>query len=198
METAANVLSFWYGESEVTALGFENRPLWFQKNAEFDSMIRTRFGDMVTRGGNGEMDGWIEESPASALALVLLLDQFPRNIYRGSGQSFAYDSKALHIAETMISKGWDRVVTMAGRFFIYLCYVHSEDLSIQRKALELADVMIELAPADLLDRALSYQESVKKHYVIIEQFGRYPHRNALLGRSSTPEELVFLETNPGF
>ena len=87
---------------------------------------------------------------------------------------------------------------MAGRFFVYLCYVHSEDMSVQRQALELAEVMIELAPVDLQDRALSYKDSVKKHYVIIEQFGRYPHRNALLGRSSTPEETAFLATNPGF
>lgn len=198
METAASILAFWYGASEVTELSFENRPLWFQKNTEFDDIIRARFEATVSRAGRGELDDWIEESPASALALVLLLDQFPRNMYRGSGQSFAYDSKALQVAQTMISKGWDRTVAMAGRFFVYLCYVHSEDMNVQRQALELAEVMIELAPVDLKDRALSFKDSVKKHYVIIEQFGRYPHRNALLGRFSTSEESAFLATNPGF
>lgn len=197
MATAQSILEFWYGETEVTALSFNNRPLWFQKDAEFDQLVKTRFEETVIRAGSGELQDWLE-APASALALVLLLDQFPRNIYRGSGQSFAYDSQALQVAETMVSKGWDRTVAMAGRFFIYLCYVHSEDRNVQGKALELAEKMIELAPADQQDRALSFKESVKKHYVIIEQFGRYPHRNALLGRLSTAEEQAFLATNPGF
>lgn len=198
METAETILEFWYGETNVEVLNFDKRPLWFQKDTEFDKVVKTRFEDIVIRAGNGELHGWSEEAPASALALVLLLDQFPRNIYRGSGQSFAFDSQALQVAATMIEKGWDRTVAMAGRFFIYLCYVHSEDRNIQEKALELAEKMIELAPADQQDRALSYRESVKKHYVVIERFGRYPHRNALLGRLSSPEELAFLATNPGF
>jgi len=198
METAETILEFWYGETNVEVLNLDKRPLWFQKDTEFDKVVKTRFEDIVIRAGNGELHGWSEEAPASALALVLLLDQFPRNIYRGSGQSFAFDSRALQVATTMIEKGWDRTVAMAGRFFIYLCYVHSEDRNIQEKALELAEKMIELAPADQQDRALSYRESVKKHYVVIERFGRYPHRNALLGRLSSPEELAFLATNPGF
>ena len=198
METPISILSFWFGETDASALTFTNRPLWFKKDPEFDDLIRSRFETMLNRANSGELDGWAEESPASALALVILLDQFSRNMYRNSGQSFAYDSKALQVADNTISKGWDLHLSTAGRFFLYLPYVHSEDQSVQNRALELANKLIELAPEDMKERSVAFKSSVEKHYVIIERFGRYPHRNALVGRESTPEEVEFLATNPGF
>lgn len=171
------VLSFWFSRRV--------EPLWFRSDPALDAEIRGRFGGLVAAAGAGERDGWLA-TPTGALALVILLDQFPRNIYRGTPAAFAADAKARVVADRALALGHDRQVEPARRMFFYLPFEHSEQLADQERSLALFTA---LGDAELLDYAV-------RHHDIIARFGRFPHRNAVLGRPSTAEERAFL-TQPG-
>ncbi|HWL86927.1 MAG TPA: DUF924 family protein [Polyangiaceae bacterium] len=184
-----DVLTFWFGTSDLSK---QLAPLrtWFAKDADFDRTIAERFGGTMDEASAGTLDAW-RKSPASCLALILLLDQFPRNIYRGSARAFATDPAALHHGLYALDHGYDREVAPVARWFFYLPLEHCESLERQRDA---------LARFKMLQGTPGWAAGVgsaEKHLAIIERFGRFPHRNAILGRESTPEELEFLKTEGG-
>jgi len=155
---------------------------WFKKAVAFDEAIRLKFEPTHHRAARGEYDAWAE-TPEGALALLILLDQFPRNLYRNSAHAFATDPKARSIALAAIEKGFDRQVESLMRNFFYLPFEHSEDLADQDYGVVLCAETGE--PDDL--------KWARLHRDIIARFGRFPHRNAALGRTTTPEEQEFLD-----
>ena len=199
MATPEDILHFWFGEFEsLSSISTANQALWFKKDPEFDHQIQTRFSDALNQANSGAFDHWVEESPAKALALLILFDQFPRNMYRSSGQAFAYDGKARFVAEEMVKKAWEKQLSAPARMFICVAMEHQEDIAVQRKGMELADALVADATEEYRQFAAFFHPFPQKHAEIIERFGRFPHRNALLGRESTPEELEFLVNFPGF
>ncbi|WP_309643701.1 DUF924 family protein [Phenylobacterium sp.] len=159
---------------------------WYAKNAKFDDAIALKFEPVHHAAARGEYDGWAA-SAEGALALLILLDQFPRNLFRGSPHAFATDGKARQVARTAVNAGFDRVVEPELRQFFYMPLEHSEDLADQDEAVRLFTlVKDETGDAESLKWA-------NLHRDIIVRFGRFPHRNASLGRVSTPAELAFLE-----
>lgn len=175
---ASEVLRFW----REAGMG-----KWFGGGADFDAECRARCGEAHHAAARRELDDWLA-SADGALALVLLLDQIPRNLYRGSGHAFATDPLALAFARRALDAGFDAQVEPALRFFFYLPLEHSEALADQDRAV---DLFTALGDADLLGYAQAHRE-------VIARFGRFPHRNAALGRLSTPDEQAWLEAGGGF
>ncbi len=179
------VLAFWFGTPDSPELG-RPRKCWFEKSALFDAEIRSRFLGLYERAAAGELEAW-RRSPLSALALAIVLDQFPRNMFRGEARAFASDALASRVARGIVGSGFDAVLRPVERWFAYLPFEHAEDLAAQRRSLALFDGLAQDGDsAGTLDYAL-------RHYEIIARFGRFPHRNAILGRESTPEEIEFLK-----
>jgi uncharacterized protein (DUF924 family) len=176
----SDVLDFWFGI---------DRKAWFEKNPAFDAQIRARFVGLYERAMQHELESW-RELPASCLALVILLDQFPRNMFRGSAQAFTADPRARDAARVILENGWDKAMTPDERMFAYLPFEHSESLADQERCLAL---MKEIA---VFPQTADLPKWAEAHLVIIRRFGRFPHRNAALGRASTPEEAEFLK-QPG-
>ena len=185
---AERVLDFWFGAAGSPQAG-ARRAEWFRKSDDFDAAIRAKFLGTWEQAAAGALARW-EAAGRSLLALILVLDQFPRNMFRGSPRAFATDARALAAAERMVNLGWDRGLAPLERQFAYLPFEHAEDLAAQQRSMQLFGALAqEPDHADLLEWA-------RKHYVIVERFGRFPHRNAALGRVSTPAELAFL-AEPG-
>lgn len=179
IKTTQDVLDFWF--SDATG------PNWFAKSDEFDQRVTRDFGDTYEAAHRRELDGWMD-TPEGALALVIVLDQFPRNMFRGSGRSFESNDLALEHARAALDAGYDRQVDATRRQFFYLPFMHSEDLPDQTRSVELYEA---LGDAGSLKFAIA-------HHDIVERFGRFPHRNAALDRPSTPDEVEFLKTHGGF
>jgi len=181
------ILDFWFGPPSSPGYG-ASRPEWFRKNPSFDAEIRERFGAAIETALAGGFADWT--APRAALARVLLLDQFTRNSFRDSARAFAGDPLALATAEASIARGDDRALIPVERWFMYLPFEHSEDLAKQERGIALCTrLRDETGLADPL-------VWVEKHAAVIRRFGRFPHRNAVLGRESTPEEIDFL-ARPG-
>ncbi|WP_199886147.1 DUF924 family protein [Pseudoalteromonas sp. T1lg23B] len=172
-----DVLAFWFEEIEPK--------MWWQKSAEFDLLITHRFSALHTQASRSELFSW-RTTPQGSLAEIIVLDQFSRNIYRNTPLAFASDPLALALAQTTIDKGFDQQLPSQQRSFIYLPFMHSESPLIHTEAVKLYE-------------ALGNKQNLNfelKHQAIINRFGRYPHRNSVLGRQSTKEEIDFL-TQPG-
>lgn len=189
---AQEVLDFWFGLP--TDPGYRQpRAPWFRKDAAFDEQITTRFGALIEQALAGGVDHWVAVplDPPAALARVIVLDQFTRNAFRGSARAFAGDAMALQTARALVAAGLDRSLTGVQRQFVYLPFEHAEDLAHQRTSLQLFEQLgrDEPALAGLLEWA-------QRHHDVVARFGRFPHRNAALGRASTDEEAAFLAT-PG-
>lgn len=187
-DAATEVLEFWFGASTDANYGQE-RLEWFRKDPAFDAQLRDRFLPLYEQVVQGQFMAWQAE-PLSCLALVIILDQFSRNLFRDNPQAFAADAQALAIAQSAIDQGFDQDLLPVQRWFYYLPFEHSEDLAQQTRSLQLHE-QLRHDPA-----SASTIEYAYKHYEIIERFGRFPHRNAILGRPSTPAELEFLK-QPG-
>ena len=181
---AGEVLDFWFGPAPHVV-----RDEWFRKDTAFDERIRHRFGANVAAAVAGAFGDWCA-TPHGALARVLLLDQFTRNLYRDTPRAFAGDVGALATADEAVSKGFDRALDGFERRFLYMPFEHSVDLPTQERSLTLFAALTE----ETGDR--SPLDWAEKHAAVIRRFGRYPHRNAILGRESTQEELAFL-AEPG-
>ena len=181
------ILDFWFGREDEPGYG-EFRDEWFKKDKEFDRQVRERFLEDYERASRGEYDGW-REKPESCLALVILLDQFPRNLFRGNARTHATDEKALDISREAIQKGFDRKLAPFQRHFLYMPFMHSERVEDQQRSMALFQELAEEGGPDVREYAEGHRE-------IIERFGRFPHRNEILGRETTPEEAEFLE-KPG-
>ena len=186
--TARDVLDFWF-QGDPTA--WRTDP-WFKKNDEFDAAIRSRFTLALQAAQDGVLDRWTD-THEGMLALILVLDQFARNIHRGSYLAFAGDAHARRIARAALEAGADKTLTPVQRVFVYLPFEHSEAIADQRLSVRLfAGLAGPPWAASVLDYA-------KRHRDVIRRFGRFPHRNAALGRISTPEEEAYLaEPGSGF
>jgi len=188
--TPQEILEFWFaGDRE----SFQQR--WFTRDNAFDDAIRQRFGAWLPAAREGACDGWAAR-PEGALALCILLDQFPRNLHRGSAEAFACDPKALAIARAAVLRDrHDLALTATERSFLYLPFEHSEAMADQDLSVTLfeglRDHPLHRGPGGTIDYAW-------RHRAVIVRFGRYPHRNAALGRESTPAETAWLEAGGGF
>ena len=183
----AEVTDYWFGPSTERERAAP-RSFWFAASEATDGEIRHRFGPTVEAALGGELDAWAE-SDDGALAMILLLDQFTRNIHRGTAGAFAGDSAALRLASGLVNSVADRRYSRLERWFIYMPFEHSEALRDQQQSLRLFGELAAEGEAAPLAWA-------QRHFDVIQRFGRFPHRNAILGRSSTPAELDFLR-EPG-
>ena len=183
-----DVLDFWFSPPESR---FRGRPRaeWFRKDPAFDEQIRARFLDCHRAAAEGRLDAWAA-TPYGGLALVIVLDQFPRNLFRNGARAFASDARALSVARNLLERRFDRTLRPLERVFAYLPFEHGEDLAVQRRSLALFESLrLHADCAGAIDYAW-------RHYAVIARFGRFPHRNAALGRASTVEEIEFLR-QPG-
>lgn len=171
--------------------------MWWAKDRKTDEYIRRNFESDLTDAGEGRLREW-EETPRGTLALIILLDQFSRNIYRDTPRAFSQDTQALEAAVNGVEKGFDMGLHPVMRVFFYMPFMHSEDLEMQKRSTALfGSLEREFTSPPELARVLSTnRDYAERHYAIIKRFGRYPHRNKILGRESTPEEIEFLK-EPG-
>ena len=182
------VLEFWFGATDSAERGRPRKP-WFVKSPELDAAVKQRFHATHAAAVAGQLDAW-ERTPLAALALVVTLDQFPRNMFRGQARAFAADAKALEVARRLVERGFDAALVPVERWFAYLPFEHAEEIEAQRQALALFE-RLGFDPA-----SAGAFEYARRHHDVVARFGRFPHRNAILGRASTAEELEFLQ-QPG-
>jgi len=173
------ILDLWFSD--------EVRKLWFNSTPEFDALLRERFEGLWTRAIHGELDGWLQ-SAAGCLALVIVLDQFPLNMFRGQAQSFASEAQSREVARVAIDRGFDQELDPGSRAFLYMPFMHSELLADQRLALKLF-----AQPG--LENNLHF---ARHHHDIVEKFGRFPHRNKALDRESSESEIEYLNSKEAF
>ena len=187
MAAPSDVLDFWFGARSAPDFG-QPRELWFRKSAATDGLIRTRFAPDVEAALRGERDTWCT-GPRDKLALILLLDQFTRNIFRDTPRAFAGDAHALALARAMVAANTDLELAPVERWFAYLPFEHSEVLADQRESVRLYQRLAD-------DGLAAPLEWARKHHDVIARFGRFPHRNEILARASTAAEAEFLQ-QPG-
>ena len=188
MSQANQILDFWFGKPDEADYG-KPRKVWFTKNPEFDQEVRSRFLIDYQQAAAGHLDDW-KASPLGCLALIILLDQFPRNMFRGQPQTFATDPQALAYAQHTVAQCFDKELLPIQRCFVYLPFEHSENLAHQHQAIELFSTLKDYP------ECASGVDYAHRHLKVIERFGRFPHRNKILGRETTPEEAEFLK-QPG-
>lgn len=186
---AQAVLDFWFLPPDNPGYG-QSRAEWFRKDEAFDARIAERFGALIDDALAGGLRAW-EATPHGALARLIVLDQLTRNVHRGTPRAFAGDAQALALAQSLTEQGLDQQLPPILRAFAYLPFEHAEDLAMQARAVELFQLLSQAQPGfeSMLDYAQRHQE-------VIARFGRFPHRNAILGRPSTPQEVAFLR-QPG-
>lgn len=193
-ETIQSILGFWFGDAaDDTAAAAGQAGLWWGKSDEVDRQIGERFEAMLQQAAAGELDAW-KQTPQGRLALILLLDQFPRNIYRGTPQAFAYDARARALTLEGLEAGDDQALRPIERVFFYLPLEHAEDLPLQQRCVALFEQLQSALPEAAAKVFGGFTDFAHKHLVIIERFGRFPHRNDILGRKSSEEEIAFLAT----
>ncbi|MBN8894939.1 MAG: DUF924 domain-containing protein [Rhodanobacter sp.] len=182
-----DVLDFWFDPAHAAH--------WFAKDAAFDEQIRRRFAVAADDAAQGRLDAWAS-NPADWLALLILLDQFPRNLHRGDAQAWAADVKAQRIALSGLAGGFDQALPPLQRVFAYLPLEHAEDMGLQQRAVTLFEALHAQAPVAGRARFAEFLDYARRHREVIARFGRFPHRNAVLGRDSTAAEREYL-AQPG-
>ena len=195
-ESPASIHEFWFGlATDDRAIAATQSKLWWSKDTELDQQMRIRFEPLLHSSSRGELAHW-SDTPIGWLATVLLHDQFPRNIYRGRPDSFAFDSKARDIARTGIDKNFDRELRPIERIFCYLPFEHSELLADQDYSVGRIQGLHDELAVPLRIEFDGYLDFALRHREVIARFGRFPHRNLILGRDSSADEQEFL-TQPG-
>jgi uncharacterized protein (DUF924 family) len=191
---AQAVLDAWFGAPDSAEYGHARRA-WFKKNATFDAMLHERFGALLEEALEGQLASW-SATPLGALALIVLLDQFTRNCFRNTPRAFAGDAEALKLARMLVdTRGELTLPTIHHRVFVTMPFEHDETLASQREAVRLHQSLFnETGDKDIAD-GLKY---ALRHAEVIERFGRFPHRNVILGRESTAEERAWLKQKGGF
>lgn len=190
MTTPADILAFWFADGPNAY-----REAWFKRDDAFDATIRTRFGAAVPAARDGSLDDWAGQ-PDTALALLILLDQFPRNLFRGTAEAFASDAHAREVArEVVLRHRFDLGLTPTERPFLYLPFEHSEAMADQDLSVALFEGLRDHPPQARVGGGIDY---AWRHRAVIRRFGRFPHRNAALGRESTGEEQGWLAAGGGF
>jgi uncharacterized protein (DUF924 family) len=186
------ILAFWFKEHALSAPQIDRRmDIWFGEDPTFDHEIQQNFSVDVERASEGRLDHWADE-PRGRLALILLLDQFRRNIYRGSAKAFEKDRAALKLCVEGAMQKKDRGLTPIQRAFFYMPLQHAESGKVQAKSVELYNKLAEAVSPTFQETFLTFAQFAELHRDIIDQYGRFPHRNALLGRRNTPEEDEYL------
>lgn len=191
-QTVENVHSFWFGEIVNGFTKDDRSSLWFRADKHTDALIKMRFERLVNEAADGALDDW-RKAAKGRLVLIILLDQFPRNIYRGTKKAFETDPIALDLCLEGIAANQDRKLAIIERSFLYMPLEHSEDSQHQQLCVQLFTRLVETLPewaARRMQASLAYAVS---HKQIIDRFGRFPHRNKVLGRDSTPKEIEFLQ-----
>ncbi len=191
--TPEDILTFWFADAVGDpAKAVQRRSFWFQASPAVDETIAQRFATSLRCAARDELTAW-EQAPRSCLALVILLDQFPRNLYRGKVEAFQYDSRALDVASRGVAAGYLEQLSLLEQCIFVLPYEHSEDASVQRTGIGLLEQLVDGADPAWKPSARVSLHFARQHLEIVERFGRFPHRNAVLGRPSTPAEPAFLE-----
>jgi uncharacterized protein (DUF924 family) len=198
MDEARQVRDFWFGKLPMTAQALEQRvKFWFPGNEpeelqdKRDQVIRSRFGRLLEQAARGELASWAD-SPRRSLSLILLFDQFPRNIYRRTAKAFAYDDQALAVTLAGMRSAADGALDIVERLFFYMPLQHCEAREVQEESVAAYRRLVGEAPQEFRSVFEASLESALEHRSIIEQFGRFPHRNEALGRPSTPQEETWL------
>jgi uncharacterized protein (DUF924 family) len=202
MDEARSVRDFWFGSVQLSADALTRRILfWFADGAsarreQRDEHIRVRFGGLLERAARGELAAWAD-GPRRRLSLIILLDQFPRSIVRGTARAFAYDAQALGLTLSGMQSAADAALTVVERIFFYMPLEHAESREVQEESVAAYRRLLAEAPEELREVFAGALRSAENHRSIIERFGRFPHRNRTLARESTPEELQWLRTGGG-
>lgn len=195
----SQVLEYWLGaELPTNESALSRKALWFTKSEATDEEIRHLFGALLQEALAGKLDSEAMESPLGLLAVLIVLDQFTRNAYRGTPKSFSGDARALKLALQGIERGWDvdDTIPPVARIFLYLPLEHAESMEMQQNSVVAFEQLYQEAPAALRGFFEGTLDYARKHLAVIAQFGRFPHRNSILGRASTQEEKVYL-SQPG-
>ncbi len=196
METASTILRFWFGTAtDDLDVAEQCGKLWWKKDAQTDARIRERFTGALDDAVNGRCDVWLNDA-RGRLAMIILTDQFSRNMYRETPRAFAYDHLALKWCKEGLEAGVDRALRPIERVFVYLPLEHSESPEDQDRSVELFTELANGVPEEKRKLFDGYVDYAERHRDIVRRFGRFPHRNAILGRPSTAEELAFLK-QPG-
>lgn len=196
MDQARSIREFWFGKRPLSAEALSERmDFWFGEDAAQlalrDEEIRERFGEVLERALSGQLESWAD-GPRRRLSLIILLDQFPRNMFRGSARVFAYDTKALSLTLSGMQSGADGALDAVERIFFYMPLQHAESGEVQDESVAAYRRLLAEAPAELRGSFTGVLEHAEQHRSIVERFGRFPHRNHLLGRVSTPAEEAWL------
>ncbi|MER0328507.1 DUF924 family protein [Aeromonas veronii] len=191
------LLDLWFGdEADDVLWATRQAPLWWGKSSETDALLASRFGELAEAAAKGSLAHWAD-APSGRLALILLLDQLPRNIHRGTPAAFAQDPQARDLCLKGLSIGADKSLSPLERVFFYLPLEHAESREQQARSVALFEALAaEQAGTPAQATFAGFADFARRHQVIIERFGRFPHRNDILGRTSTPEEAAFLQ-QPG-
>jgi uncharacterized protein (DUF924 family) len=193
------VLQFWFGDvDELGRSDVMHSRRWFMKDDAFDREIADRFGQTYADVRGGLREAWLDD-PRGRVAYVVVLDQFPRNMFRGTARMFEGDRQALAAAVEGVARHDDAALTVNERSFLYMPYMHSEEIGMQELSVALFQELAATAPSELRGSVQAAVQYAEKHREIIARYGRFPHRNTLLGRASTPAELAFVaEPGSGF
>jgi uncharacterized protein (DUF924 family) len=195
-ERIEEILDFWFGDlDELGCSSPEHRKRWWTKSDAFDQVIRSQFLSDYEAIVAGDREAW-RSTARGALAFIIVLDQFSRNMFRGTPKMFAADELARDVCCEGIDAGFDTELSFDERVFFYLPLEHSEEITDHRQCIDLFNALLDCSPEPLEADAKNYLDFAQRHKAIIDRFGRYPHRNETLGRASTPEEAEFLE-EPG-
>jgi uncharacterized protein (DUF924 family) len=189
------VLEFWFGDALAAApeeldAHFKR---WFASGEVLDEEIRARFGTWVQQAADGGLEDW-RQTAEGTLALIILLDQFPRNIWRGQAQAFTYDPMALKLSHELIASGTDGALHFLQRGFAYLPHQHAEDLATQDAGVAAYEGLVADTDEAHKAKARGFLDSAREHREVVRQFGRFPHRNAILGREASPAEVEYIES----
>lgn len=197
-DAAMQVLDYWLGDALQLGWPSQSRSaLWFGGGNAQDEDITRRFGAVVERALDGDLKDW-ESAPLGLLALVILLDQFTRNMFRGQGRAFAGDGRAQALVRDALQRGWDLKLPGAGAVFLYMPLMHAEDLALQEQCVRCFEALHARSPADRQKDLQGNIAFAQQHRDIIARFGRFPYRNAALGRNSSTQESDFLRDGPRF
>lgn len=186
------VLEFWFGGLTEGFADAAHRECWFRADDDFDQAIRARFARLLEQAEAGDLDRWLE-SARGTVAFILVTDQFPRNLHRGSARAFAWDPLARAAAAAGIRRGFDAALDFDERAFFYLPFEHSEDLLDQHTSVGLFSALRDETPSGKRHLTGDYLRHAHEHRDVIRRFGRFPYRNAALGRASSPEEQAYLD-----
>lgn len=194
-KTIDRILDFWFGHVESTLLPSEHRTqIWFSASEEADKEILENFKSETEQAICGNFDSW-EKEPRGSLALIILLDQFSRSIYRKTPMAFTQDQKALDLCVRGIERQYDHELSLIERAFFYMPLMHSESTEMQSTSVRAFKMLVDLSFPEGRNLYESFFDYALRHYEVIERFGRFPHRNSIVGRKSTPEEEEFLTKN---